>query len=72
MYEALFVAAETAGDAETAALARRIQAQEQENTADKAWRVIAPSATQAHQAVRAHDESESRTVVRRLSFSDIR
>ena len=30
MYEALFVAAETAGDAETAALARRIQAQEQE------------------------------------------
>jgi len=64
MYEALFVAAETAGDSETAALARRIQAQEQE-TADKVWRVIAPAATQAYQAVRARDESESRAVVRR-------
>jgi len=64
MYEALFVAAETAGDTETAALARRIQAQEQE-TADKVWRVIAPSATQAYHAVKARDESASRTVVRR-------
>src|SRR4051794_39813174 len=64
MYEALFVAAETAGDTETAALARRIRAQEQE-TADKVWRVIAPSATQAYQAVKARDESASRTVVRR-------
>jgi ferritin-like metal-binding protein YciE len=64
MYEALFVAAETAGDDETAALARRIQAQEQE-TADKVWNVIAAAATQAFEAVRARDEEESRTVVRR-------
>lgn len=64
MYEALFVAAETAGDTETAALARRIQEQERE-TADKVWRVIAPSATQAYQAVRARDAAESQKAVRR-------
>ena len=51
MYEALFVAAETAGDDETAGLARRIQAQEQE-TADKVWKVIPTAATQAFEAVR--------------------
>ena len=60
MYEALFVAAEMAGDAETAALARRIQAQEQE-TADKVWKVIAPSATQAFEALRSRDNSQTRT-----------
>jgi rubrerythrin len=64
MYEALAVVADMAGDPETAALARRIQAQEQE-TADKVWRVIATSATQAYQAVSTRDGSESRTIVRR-------
>jgi len=64
MYEALFIAAEMAGDTETAALARRIQAQEQE-TAEKVWKVIAPAATQAYQAVKWRDESESEMVVRR-------
>jgi len=64
MYQALFIAAETAGDDQTAELARQIQAQEQE-TADKVWRVIAPSATRAYQAVRGRDEAESRTVIRR-------
>src|SRR3954447_7389230 len=64
MYEALFVAAETAGDGETAGLARRIQAQEQE-TADKVWSVIPTAATQAFEAVRTRDEEESRNVVRR-------
>jgi ferritin-like metal-binding protein YciE len=64
MYEAMFVAAETVGDTQTADLARRIQAQEQE-TADKVWKVIARSAIEAYNAVRARDESESATVVTR-------
>jgi len=62
MYEALFVAAEMAGDSQTAVLARRIQAQEQE-TADKVWNVIATAATEAFEAVRASDAEESRSVV---------
>jgi len=64
MYEALFIAAETAGDNETATLARRIQAQEQE-TADKVWSVIASSARQAFQAVRTRDQADSVAMVRR-------
>lgn len=39
MYEALAVAAEAAGDTETAALARQIQAEEQK-TAEKIWSVL--------------------------------
>ena len=64
MYEALFVAAETAGDDGTAGLARRIQAQEQE-TAQKVWNAIPTAARQAFEAVRTRDEEESRNVVRR-------
>ena len=43
MYEALSIAAETAGDSETAALARGIQAEERA-TAEKVWPLIAASA----------------------------
>jgi len=64
MYEALSVAAETAGDNQTAELARRIQAQEKE-TARKVWSVIARSAVDAYNAVRARDESGAVAVVRR-------
>lgn len=43
MYESLATAAETLGDSQTASLARRIQAEEQD-TAKKVWAMIAPSA----------------------------
>jgi len=62
MYESLFLAAETANDTETAALAKRIQAQEQE-TADKVWEVIAPTAVEAFHAVRSKGEKDSKALV---------
>jgi ferritin-like metal-binding protein YciE len=62
MYEALAIAAETIEDNQTALLARSIQTQEQE-TADKVWSVIAPSATAAFQAVKARSEPDSRSVL---------
>lgn len=46
MYEALATTAEAAGDTQTAALAREIQAEEQA-TAEKVWKLIAGSAVQA-------------------------
>src|SRR5438270_10750709 len=46
MYEALAIAAATAADAETVALARRIQAQEQQS-GEKVWTLIAPPAAGA-------------------------
>jgi len=52
MYEALKVAAETAGDEETAALAIRIQGQERA-TAAKIWPEIGPAAIAGFHAVRA-------------------
>lgn len=43
MYESMATVAEAVGDAATAALARTIQKEEQQ-TAEKVWRMIAPSA----------------------------
>jgi ferritin-like metal-binding protein YciE len=51
MYESLFIAAQAAGDAETAELARAIQAQEKA-TAEKVWNLIGPSASEACLRVR--------------------
>lgn len=48
MYEALATAAEAAGDTQTEALAREIQAQEKA-TAEKVWNLIPASALQAFQ-----------------------
>jgi ferritin-like metal-binding protein YciE len=62
MYESLAIASETAGEASTESLARRIQSQEQ-STADKVWAVIAPSARQAFRSVAAEDSSESSSAV---------
>jgi ferritin-like metal-binding protein YciE len=50
MYEALAIAAREAGDEPTAALALRIQQQEQE-TADKIWQRIAPAARRTAQVL---------------------
>jgi len=62
MYEALYVAAEVSGDQATAALARKIQAQEQQ-TADKVWSVIARSATQAFAAVQGEKGEDSKDIL---------
>lgn len=62
MYESLIIAAETAGDHQTAALARQIQQQERE-TAEKVWSVIDQSATQAYEAVRNRDQKEAQELV---------
>jgi ferritin-like metal-binding protein YciE len=62
MYEALFVAADLAGDRPTADLARRIQAQEQQ-TADKVWSVIAHSAAQGFAAAQQHQGTGSKDVL---------
>ena len=50
MYEALATVAEAAGDAQTVALAREIQAQE-EATAEKIWKLIPSSAVEAFERV---------------------
>lgn len=50
MYEALVTVAEAAGDSQTAALAREIQAEEKA-TAEKVWKLIASSAVQAFERV---------------------
>lgn len=50
MYQALITVAEAAGDSQTAALARDIQAQEKA-TAEKVWNLIASSAVAAFQRV---------------------
>lgn len=50
MYEALVSVAEAAGDTETAALARSIQAEEKE-TADKVWSLLGPAAFEAYRRV---------------------
>ena len=52
MYESLAVAAEAAGDPGTVTLARRIQAQEKQ-TAEKVWKLIAPTAADAYRKVSA-------------------
>jgi ferritin-like metal-binding protein YciE len=47
MYQALISVAEAAGDTETAALAREIQAEEK-RTADKVWSLLSPAALEAY------------------------
>jgi ferritin-like metal-binding protein YciE len=55
MYEALIVAAEEAGDEDTAELARELQ-QEEEEDQRLAWAQLAPSARESLQAVLSHSE----------------
>jgi ferritin-like metal-binding protein YciE len=62
MYEGLIVAAMTAGDTDTAALAKQIQAQERE-TAEKVWSLIAPAAVVAFRAVQSERPSEAGDVI---------
>jgi len=64
MYEALSIAAETAGDRETASLARRIQAEEQA-TAEKVWPLISTAARGGLTAAKA-TEGAGQAVVRYL------
>ncbi len=52
MYQALISAAEAAGDTETVALARSIQAQEKQ-TADKVWSLITPAAVDSFRRITA-------------------
>jgi ferritin-like metal-binding protein YciE len=47
MYESLATVADAAGDSETAALAREIQAEEKA-TADKVWKLLGPAALEAY------------------------
>jgi ferritin-like metal-binding protein YciE len=64
MYESLKVASETAGDEQTASLARTIQAQEQA-TADKVWQQIPLSARHGFESVRTKDGAASNAVITR-------
>jgi ferritin-like metal-binding protein YciE len=50
MYQALISVAEAAGDTETAALAREIQAEEK-RTADRVWSLLNPAALDAYRRV---------------------
>ena len=50
MYQALISVAEAAGDTETAALGRSIQAEEKK-TADKVWSLLSPAAVDAYRRV---------------------
>ncbi len=60
MYEALATAAESAGDTQTAALARDIQAEERA-TAEKIWKLIPTSAVQAFQRLTGASGATVRT-----------
>ncbi len=63
MYQALISVAEAAGDTETAALARSIQAQEKQ-TADKVWALLSPAAVDAYRRLTSGTAgSTSRTAV---------
>jgi ferritin-like metal-binding protein YciE len=69
MYEVLATASQESGDLETSHLARRIQKQEQE-TADKVWKAIAPSASQAYTAVTTGGGSPRDVIVRYLEDAE--
>lgn len=70
MYESLKIAAEAAGDSETFSLANRIQTQEKE-TAEKVWKLIAPSAEEAFSRVSIADGSRGKiTLVRYLQDAE--
>lgn len=62
MYESMFIAADIAGDRETAQLAKQIQKQEQD-TADKIWPQIAPTAREAFAAVQSSASAEPRDII---------
>lgn len=59
MYQALISVAEAAGDTETVALARSIQAQEKE-TADKVWNLLSPAAVDAYRRITVDSGTGSR------------
>lgn len=61
MYQALISVAEAAGDTETVALARSIQAQEKE-TADKVWNLLSPAAVNAYRRITTGATGTTRTV----------
>lgn len=69
MYQSLIAASESAGDHQTAELARRIQAQEQE-TADKVWRVIAPAAESAFDALAADTGKQKAIIINYLQDAE--
>jgi ferritin-like metal-binding protein YciE len=58
MYQALISVAEAAGDTETAALAREIQAEEK-RTADKVWSLLSPAALEAYRRVATSSAASS-------------
>jgi ferritin-like metal-binding protein YciE len=62
MYQALAVSADTVSDADTVTLVRSIQSQER-LTADKIWPLIAPSAVEAFEAVKARGEEDAQKIV---------
>jgi ferritin-like metal-binding protein YciE len=62
MYEALAIAADTVHDADTLTLVRSIQSQER-LTADKIWPLIAPTAVNAFEAVKARGEEDDLQIV---------
>jgi ferritin-like metal-binding protein YciE len=57
MYESLIIAAEAVGDSDTVSLARAIQKQEEE-TAEKVWKLIGPAATQAYARLTAGSNND--------------
>jgi ferritin-like metal-binding protein YciE len=61
MYESLISVAEAAGDSDTAALARDIQAEEQK-TADKVWNLLPTAAITAFRRMTAKDDAAAATV----------
>ncbi len=63
MYEALATVAEAAGDTQTAALARQIQAQEKA-TAEKVWKLLPSAAVEAFERVTGGSSGSSYTTGR--------
>jgi ferritin-like metal-binding protein YciE len=70
MYAAFIVAAEAAGDADSAELARKIQAEEKE-TAGKVWKLIAPCAAEAFaRVISKGDEKREQVMIRYLEDAE--
>ena len=70
MYESLIIAAQAVGDSETASIAKRIQDQEKA-TAEKVWKLIGPSASQAYRKVSSSDGQDGQnTIVRYLQDAE--
>jgi ferritin-like metal-binding protein YciE len=62
MYESLAISAETAGDPETASLARRIQLEEKA-TAEGIWKLISESAVQTFLKARSESEADAQSII---------